>query len=353
VSAIEEAERYRAAKAREDNLKAALSRTMRQLATAKASKQDLVDAVYRAARDGISALELKPVIAPAIVKAAGSPEVAVAMLGDWQLGKRTPTYNSRVCEERIELYGDKLLHLTTLQRANHPVREARVWLLGDMIEGVTVFPGQQWQVDASLYRQITLDGPRIVGNLLRRLLGSFDRVHVVAVIGNHGRFGRRGDFDPETNGDRMLYRIVQQLLESEKRLTWTIPDGMGERHWYAVDRIGRYSCLLFHGDQLAGRLQGARTIIGMKRLINGWKSGGIPDSFDDVAYGHWHETMDLPLNGRCVARCVGSPESYNTFAQEALAAMSCPAQRLMFVNPEKGRVSAEYRIWLDGKAKAA
>lgn len=329
-----------------EDLRAALNRALLQLSKAKASKEELVAAVYQAVKDSILGLEYKPVPVPRPDKRTKKPETAVALLGDWQLGKKTPSYDSAVCEERIERYAQKVLELTAIQRADHPVTELRVWLLGDMIEGITVFPGQAWQVDTSLYRQIAINGPRILGNFLRMMLANFDRVHVTAVIGNHGRFGRHGEYDPETNGDRMLYRFCQQLMEGEKRLTWTIPDGQGERHWYAIDRIGRYSCLLIHGDQFGGRLQGTLTRIAVQRKVGGWKAGAIPEAFKDIAFGHWHINYEDTISD-CAVRCNGSPESYNTFAQEALASMCKPSQRLMFVYPAGGHVSCEYKVWLE------
>lgn len=330
----------------EEKTKAALNRALRDLAKAKASKADLVGAVYRAASDCFAALEIEPVQPPKKRKEKdGGEEVTVSWFGDLQLGKVTPTYNSKVCERRIGLLADKVRHLTDIQRADHPVKEARVWMLGDIIEGTNIFPGQQWLVDSSLYRQIALDGPRICANYLRSLLSDFDKVHVTAVIGNHGRLGRHGEYDPESNGDRMLYTITRQLLESEKRLTWNIPDGMGERHWYAIDRIGNYSCLLLHGDQFGGKFQGTLTRLGVQRKVGGWKAGAIPEPFKDVAFGHWHQNYEDNVSG-CNVRCNGSPESTNTFAQEALAAMSTPFQRLQFVHPANGEVTAEYKVRL-------
>lgn len=332
-------------KAQIADLQQRLRQTSAALGKSKRSKAEYVAAVYEAIRDGLSTVELAPVPAPFVSRGIGSPEVAVAVLSDWQLGKVTPTYNSQVCEQRIGLYAEKVLRLTDIQRKDHPVDEARVWVLGDIIEGITIFPGQQWLVDSSLYRQITIDGPRILGNFLRQMLANFKTVHVTAIIGNHGRLGKWGEYDPESNADRMVYSITRQLLAAESRLTWTIPEGQGERHWYAVDRVGEYSSFLFHGDQLGGRMQGALTIPAIQRKVNGWKAGSIPEHFDDAMCGHWHQNMELTLNNS-IFRCAGSPESLNTFAQEALAALGRPSQRLMFVHPEHGHVSAEYKVWL-------
>ncbi len=327
--------------------KAALNRALRQLDQLKKTRAELSQAVYRAAADCFSALELEPVAPPATRETAdGGEEVAVSWLGDLQLGKVTPTYNSRVCEKRVGLLADKVRKLTDVQRSDHPVRECHVWMLGDMIEGMTIFPGQQWLVDSSLYRQIALDGPRILGNYLRALLSDFDKVHVAAVIGNHGRLGNRGEYDPESNGDRMLYRITQQLLSSEKRLTWNIPDGMGERHWYAIDKIGRkYSGMLFHGDQFGGKFNASLTRVAVQRKVNGWKGGAIPEKFNRVAFGHWHQLYEDNANGTPVS-CNGSTECTNTFAQEALASKSAPFQRLHYVHLESGHETAEYKVRL-------
>jgi hypothetical protein len=45
-------------------------------------------------------------------------------------------------------------------------------------------------------------------------------------------------------------------------------------------------------------------------------------------------------------RISGSPESYNTYAQEYFSSMSRPSQQLMYVHPENG-ITGEYSIWLD------
>lgn len=329
----------------EAKLRESLNRALRQLGEAKATKGELVEAVYRAASDASAGLVMSPIPGP-LPDTRAKPETAVAILSDWQLAKVTQSYNSATCEDRIRLYADKVIELADIQRADHPVTDLHVWLLGDLIEGELIFPGQAHMIDASLYRQITVDGPRILGNFLRRMLANFENVHVTAVIGNHGALGgaTRRDHNPETNGDRMLYRIVQQILAGEERLTWVIPDGDGERRWYAVDRIGNYSCLLFHGDQIRGGF-GGFPFYGLAKKVWGWASGAIAEPFNDVALGHWHQPTRLTMN-RITGRVNGSTESDNSYAQEQLAAAGSPAQWLLFVEPVGGFVTAEYNVRL-------
>jgi len=174
-------------------------------------------------------------------------------------------------------------------------------------------------------------------------LENFNHVHITGVIGNHGAVGGRArkQHDPETNMDRMLYKIIELIVGDDERVTFNIPDGVGERNWYAVDTIGNYSSLLIHGDQMPA----PNAFHGYYKKIMGWKDGAIPEHFDDVFMGHYHQQFKMTI-GSSMLRISGSPESYNTYAQEYFSSMSRPCQHLMFVHPENG-VTSEYSIWLD------
>lgn len=326
------------------DLEANIDRLSRKLAKRDSDTEKLVGAVYSAVSDHLPALKIPAVPKPKAVKASKHEEVCVPLFSDLQLAKTTPDYDSLVCEKRIELYASKIIEVANIQRSHHPVRKCVVHCLGDIIEGEAIFPGQSYLVDGGLYRQITIDGPRIVVNFLRTLLTDFQEVEVVWVIGNHGRIGGRGartEQDPETNGDRMLGKIVEMMFANEPRIKFTVPDGRRERNWYAVSEIGNYSALLIHGDQIKGH--SGFPWYGLGKKANGWASGAIPERFDDIHMGHWHQLARIPLNKRSVY-VNGSTESYNTYAQENLAAMSDPSQWLLFVHPEKGKVTSSYGI---------
>jgi hypothetical protein len=307
-------------------------------------KDEAVLAVYEAAFNAFSDFELPPIKQkPTTQNKKGMSETAVAVFGDWQLGKVTPSYNSDVLAERIEKYTEKLIEITEIQRADHNVDTLHVWLLGDIVEGEEIFPGQSHLIDSGLYRQVGVNGPEILGNFLKTALENFKHVHVTGVIGNHGAVGGRArkQHDPETNMDRLLYKIVELIFKNEPRITFNIPDGKGERNFYAVDNIGNYSSLLIHGDQMPA----PTSYYGYYKKVMGWKDGAIPEHFDDVFMGHYHQQFKMTI-GSGLLRISGSPESHNTYAQEYFSSMSRPCQHLMFVHPENG-VTSEYSIWLD------
>ncbi|REK25908.1 MAG: hypothetical protein DWQ40_00355 [Actinobacteria bacterium] len=336
-------------------LRAALDRTQKMLGKEKRRTGRIAEAAYRAAHEAALARPVPKVPIPRADRrtAAGGPEVAVAWISDLQLGKKTPDYDSDVCRERMGIYAKKVRELVGIQRTARPIDTCHVWMTGDMVEGEDIFPGQTWLIDSSLYAQTVKNGPEITAQFLMEMLAEFREVHVTAVIGNHGRIGRKGMSHPETNTDRMLYDITRKMLSGEDRLTWNIPEpgNSGDRGWYAVDTIGNYSSLLVHGDQFRGSL--GVPWYGIRKKVLGWKAMSADRNlafpeFQDLAFGHWHQPITWTVNGIGI-RGIGSPESRNDYAAENFAGMSRPSQRLLFVDPEAGQVTVEYpEIWLDG-----
>lgn len=327
-------------------------RLARQLHEVKHKQADYLATVEEAVRDSVSRIEIAPVPARRGLyddpeSLAPGAEYAVALLSDLQTGKITPDYNTEVCRRRVMAYADKVIELAKIQELHHPVRHCVVAMLGDMVEGVDIFPGQQWLIDSTLYDQLLNTTPVIIVDFVRRLLAHFDTVTVYAVDGNHGRIGRKGVFGPADNADRMVYRIVELMLRDEPRFAMHMRDPEGERNWYLKMELGAYSALLIHGDQIRGH--SGFPWYGLGKKVSGWGSGalGADSGFLDVFMGHYHQLARIPLNHRAVW-VNGSTESTNTYASESLAAQSEPSQWLLFVDPRKGRVTASYGVDLRG-----
>jgi hypothetical protein len=324
-----------------NKLKAELARVTRQLYEVKHKHADYLEAVEEAVTEAVGKIRLKPVPPPTKLKATKQEEYCVPLLSDLQTGKTTPDYDSSVARARVLSYARKIVALAEIQRQHHPVKHCVVPMLGDMIEGVDIFPGQQWLIDSTLYDQLFNTTPALLADFVRHLLANFETVTVYAVDGNHGRIGRRGQFGPMDNADRMLYRILAMLLRDEPRFKLVMTDPKGERNWYQVMELGAYRALLIHGDQVRGH--SGMPWYGLNKKISGWGAGGIPERFDDVMMGHYHQLGRIPLNKMNVW-ANGSTESTNTFAAETLAAQSDPSQWLLFVDPREGRVTASYGV---------
>lgn len=328
-----------------DELRRVVSDLQARLRRAQQKNADLVAAFYEGARDAAMVLGNPPPVerAPRDRRRARE-EVALLHVSDWQMGKVTESFNSEVAAERVRQLAAKVVKLAEIERADHPVRECHVMLGGDMAEGVAIFPGQQFEVDGSLFKQMF----NVVGageEMFRTFLASFERVVVWEEPGNHGRLGRKGDHPAEDSADLIMYRLIRERLfpfEQEGRLIWNETQG-----WHSIVEIGNYRALLVHGDEVRS-FGGQTPAFGIAKKVNAWATG-VVSPFTDCYMGHWHQPLVIPLaHGRGRVFVNPSLESDNVYAQEFVGATGTPGQRLNFIDPDKGRVTSERIVWLDG-----
>jgi hypothetical protein len=324
-----------------DELRSVLVHTQRQLARAKAKTDDLIDAVYHAVRDSIVVERSMPAVArPPKDKRHKDGEPALWHLTDWQGGKQTTTYNREVMRRRVLQFTDKAKLITDIQRTDHPVRSCHILYGGDMVEGLFQFPQQPFQVDATLFAQWAAVTELLI-DTTRIALGIYDSVTVIAEWGNHGRIGSKRDAVPSSdNFDRMCYEAARTRLAGETRLTWEdCPEDIQRVE------IGNYRALLLHGDE-AGRMGyvSDTTFLG---YLNGLKAGAYDWAFRDAYTGHYHKHNERAMgDGTGAWYQTGSTESDNRYARDKLGSSMHPSQRLHFIDPSKGHVTAQFKIRL-------
>lgn len=323
-------------------LRKALQRTQKQLQQTKQRTDELVEATIQAAHDAVLALGKTPPVKEVVPdKRKSKSEVALWHMTDWQGAKRTTSYDSEVMRKRVMDFAQKAVKITDIQRADHPVKECVIMFGGDMVEGLFNFPTQAFEIDATLFEQyVTVS--RLLVDVVRYALSNYEKVTVVPEWGNHGRIGNKRDNVPRSdNFDRMCYELARQLLSGEKKLNWQeCPEDIQRV------QIGNYKALLIHGDEV-GR-NGFASPSAIVQHANRWRSGAYDWDFRDIYIGHYHTHAEWPMaNGQGSVYQTGSTESDNRYAGVMLAASATPSQRLHFVDPEKGRVTAGYKIWLD------
>lgn len=315
-------------------------RLQRQLVDAKAKTADLIAAVHSAAHEAAVIVgKPEPVKITKRERRKGKEEAALLHLTDWQLGKETESYSSDICERRVEAAVWKTVHLSDIQRRDHPVKECHVMLGGDLVENVDTFPLQAWEVDSTVFGQV-FRASSLVEKAIITLLENFDKVIIWEVSGNHGRIGRKGQYPRQDNFDRIVGKIARDRLSQQRRLEWHAPDS-----WYQIVEIGNYRAMLVHGDQIKA-FGGNVPHYGISKKANAWASG-VVEPFNDLYLGHMHQVLQVTLAKGGRAFMTGSTESGSEYAREFMGASGKPSQRLHFVDPERGRVSAEYVLWLD------
>jgi len=328
---------------REQALRQANATLQTQLVAAKNKGAEIVNAVYQAAYDASLLARTEKAKPPVPDKRTKSAEVALWHMTDWQGAKLTTSYNSEVMKERAWLFATKAAKITEIQRTDHPVKDCTIMFGGDMVEGLWNFPTQPHEIDATLFKQFVTVA-KLIEEVVQFSLSVYEHVTVVAEWGNHGRLGSKRDAIPKSdNLDRMTYELARQRLEHETRLTWAdCPEDIQRVE------IGNYRALLMHGDEV-GR-SGFASPSTFQAAGNRWRAGAYDWDFQDIYLGHYHKHAQENLSdGLGAIYWTGSLESDNRYARDSMAASGVPSQRLHFVDPDKGRVSAIYQVWCDGQ----
>lgn len=326
----------------QESLRETVGRLERQLKDAKDKTQKLVDATKEGAKDAFLLAGPMPTVPiPDHDNRTRSPEVALWDLGDWQGAKKTTTYDSGVMHERVIRYCDLASKITDIHRSDHPVRDCVVVFGGDMVEGLFNFPTQPHEIDMTIFGQYA-GVSRLLIEVVRRALATYETVQVVAEWGNHGRIGSKRDAVPRSdNVDRMCFEFARTMLADEERLTWDdCPEDIQRLE------IGNYRALVIHGDEVGrGGYSSPSTIV---QHVAKWQSGAYPWEFRDCYVHHYHNHSEHALpNGLGSVYFNGSTESDNRYALTTMAASAVPSQRLHFIDPDAGRVVSAHKVWLD------
>jgi hypothetical protein len=294
----------------------------------------------------------------------GTEQVAVAHLSDTQMGKRTATYDSVIGAQRCHLFAQKVAEITEIKRAGSTIKNLRLYLGGDMVEGeYGNYPSQPYDVDSPVITQAVRTCPDIFEGMIYFLLRHFDQIHVACVPGNHGRgASAKQTRHNETNWDRVCYLVLRdRILGSEERAVQ--PCNCGSKKWWknccgkeirrrvtfdiadefwCLDRVWDWGNLIVHGDQIQG--WAGIPYYGVQKKTHGW-ADAMPKDWDNLLFGHFHTFASGTINyRRWFAN--GTTESSNTFALEALAAAGPPSQRLLFMTEKHGIVS-DHQIFLE------
>lgn len=323
-------------------LRQSLRSTQARLMKAKQKNEELAEVTIEACREAVLAYgSLPEVPEPSLLLSEGPPEVALGHSTDWQGAKKTNSYNSAVMRDRVLLYCDKVDRLTEQRRQAVRVDDGVLMFGGDMVEGLFNFPTQPFEIDATIFEQYVSVSMLMV-EMVRRWLRTFRTVKVIAEWGNHGRIGSKRDAVPRSdNFDRMAYELARQILKDEPRLVWDdCPDDVQKVE------IGNYRAVLLHGDEI-GR-NGFSSPATIVSHVTRWQSGSFGWDFNDAYIAHYHQHQEWSLpNGHGSVYMTGSTESDNRYAGVMLAASATPSQRLHFVDPAGGRITAQHKIWLD------
>lgn len=275
-----------------------------------------------------------------------SEETIVLMISDIQAGTYITTeasgglneYNWQILEQQFVQLFKGLEEIVTRHKKVAPIKSLHIHLIGDIVEGYDIFRGQTRQIDTEITEQ-AIGVKNLLCEFLVKALYLFEEIHVVAVPGNHGRIGKKGENLHYVSWDYIVYKWMESELKNYSNITWQI-----NKSWWQIDTIYGYNFLMFHGDD-----------------IKSWQ--GIPYYGIDRAAKNYHELLELlglkynyleighfhvpsELSGVTTEKFInGCWPGGSLYSMKGLVTANYPVQKLFAVHPTQG-VTYRYPIKL-------
>jgi hypothetical protein len=310
--------------------------------------RDLRAAFEEVVRREAAALPPMPAWRPQKRSSRGKREPLVAMLdnADMHVGELvTPeetgglnSYDLEECRRRAA----RLVEGALMALREHPVRVLYINILGDVVTGERIYPGQPWRIDAPLLQQV-FEAEEILLGVVASLAKAVPQVRVVTVAGNHGRLGKPGEYHPATNMDTLVYILLAKRLSQQRRVSVEV----GDAPWalYAVPELGGQAHLLLHGEGIRTNL--SIPYYGLDRATREWGQT-IGQAIDYVHLGHFHRAAQIqtPPGEQLVS---GSWVGATPYTLRQFREAVVPRQHLYIF--DAGGLRCSYRIDLAPRAR--
>ena len=249
-------------------------------------------------------------------------------------------YNFETFKERLGRLQDGLLKVLSFEMPNRNMENLKIFMLGDMVEGLNIYSSQPYDTELHLVDQM-IKGVKEVSDFILSLSNVFKTVSIFGVPGNHGvPGGKHGGSPFDLNFDRLFYHFVQERLSNNKNINFQIA-----REWFQVVEVMGWEFLLIHGDQIKGF--GGFPWYGWDKADSRYMRI-LNRPFSYLVSAHYHTcVMQATANGERF--CNGSFVGANNLTR-AIMNSSSPAQLLLGVDEEYG-VTFRFPIYLQTKSE--
>lgn len=248
-------------------------------------------------------------------------------------------HNWIIWKEKLEIWKQAaILLIAQYIDAGYTIDHVVIAMIGDMVEGQQIFPGQVWQIEIPVAQQ-ALFGANDTSGAFIEIFGAFPKLNfeVFEVFGNHGRVGKKGEDPFECSWD-MIYQRFVELQVSRANLpnvTWHQNNA-----WFYLVEIYGWIHLLLHGDQGVGGLWSSRpTVNGLEKGIVRYNQM-MQQQIHFMHAGHFHQDWGLGFNMSYML-INGSWIGTSKFSASKMVSGSPPMQTVHVFCPRVGLMRTE------------
>jgi len=237
-------------------------------------------------------------------------------------------YNPAIAEQRIQRACEGAVKLSRDYVSGLEYEGFVLMLGGDMVSGEIHDELRETNAEPTPDSVVGVLECLIAGT--RMLADHFGKLHIPAVVGNHGRLTRkpRAKHKAHDSFDGLVYQLLARELGGDPRITMQVATGP-DLHFPIY---GTRYCLT-HGDQFRGgsgiTAELSPLLLGLHRKKRRDASVGTP--WDVLVMGHWHRR--IPLRDLIVG---GAIIGYNEYAAVKNFEYQEPSAELWLNTPERG-----------------
>ena len=241
-------------------------------------------------------------------------------------------YSQESYRKRVERLTERIIKFKRQDERSLGLNKLVSNLLGDQVEGERIFKGQAYTLDLPLVNQLFFS-IEVEYKHYVALAQVFNEVELFAVVGNHGRAGKIGEFSQRTNFDYIFYRILQIALAPYKNIKMYVSESptMLVQH-------GEHVFALTHGNQAISYM--GIPYYGIDRLAKKMNTLYKKDIYC-ILMGHHHQPTNI--QDRVIIN--GSLPGGSDFSVNKLIESNRPSQKVFYFHNQKG-INRESNLYL-------
>lgn len=255
-------------------------------------------------------------------------------------------YDRGIAERRLRAWSEGVIKLARDYVAGVEIEGAAVLATGDIFSGDIHDELKNTNAD-TLYGSV-VHWIEFLYAALDELATDFGKLHVAAVVGNHGRDSRKPVYKnrAQSNIEWLLWRILAREFAARKddRVTFQVSDSMD-----LTVRLYTTNYLITHGDEFKGGtgIAGARSplMLGQHRTSVRQMATSMP--MDYMVVGHFHQYQP-PSQGLVMG---GSLKGYDEYAFGKRFRPEPAQQAFWITSPEHGPTISAPVLCQDRKAE--
>lgn len=247
-------------------------------------------------------------------------ETAVLVISDVHIGKKTPKYDTRKAARVLESVAVKVQNIAQLLKNDYGFDEFVVIMLGDILDGSEIFPGQAAVQDIPNVLAQAVAAAHLFLPIIEAGVSVAGKVRICGVAGNHGRSGKNAA--EAANWDIVCYQQLESLCKAiyKDKVTFEINAPRIEKNsvkendlfWMKLVRVKNHYFLLHHGHRARNVL--GVPFYGIRQRALTWRSA-FPQRWKVLLHGHFHTFARMDFND-IIVLLNGTSVMHDTWALE-------------------------------------